>query len=79
MGSWIDRHLKEDVTKVQSGRHAPRMYRMVPLLAMTFVFVTVLVYLLFIGLARLKGYPVRWWLPKNGSLKNADLFEGTVI
>lgn len=73
--NWLSRKLQEDVTRVQSGRYAPRMFRFVPLLCIVVAFSVVAVYLIFIGLARLKGYPVRWWLPRNGSLKDADLFD----
>ena len=53
------------------------MYKVVPLLAVTFIFAVTVVYTLFIGLARLKGFHISWWRPKAGSLKSADLFDLT--
>ncbi len=75
--SWVDQRLKEPVQRVGSGRHAPRMYKMVPLLAATFIFAIVAVYSLFIGLARLKGFHISWWYPRTGALESADLFDLT--
>ncbi|RBY97456.1 hypothetical protein DQ237_00355 [Blastococcus sp. TF02-8] len=75
--SRVRRWFYEDADEVSSGRHAPSMPRMLPLLGVVAVGGTVVVWLVFVGLARLKGAHIEWWWAEPGDLRDEELFDLT--
>jgi hypothetical protein len=63
-----DRHLIERVSKVESGRWAPKLYRLPILVPLFYVLTAVLAWSIFVLLARLSGFNAAWWPPRSGSI-----------
>jgi hypothetical protein len=72
-----NRLAKEDLERIGTGRHAPRMYKFFPALVALFVGAVAGTWLLFAALARLTGSHMSWWRPRIGSLDPGRLFDVT--
>jgi hypothetical protein len=67
--------MRADIQKVQSGRYAPRLIKLVPLLVIAFALAALAILFVFIGLAKLDGYHIHWLLPHPQAVKSKDLSD----
>ena len=71
----VRRWFYEDADANSSGRHAPLMPRMGPLLTVVAGGGAVVVWIVFVGLARLQGAHIEWWWAESGDLEGRSLFD----